>query len=351
MPPNRALVFKSVPDGLPVAGEHFAVEPQSYDSEVPCPTGGIVVKLRYSSIDPYQRGRMRHPGVKYYSPALKPGDVFTSRGIASVTQSDHASYHVGQTVIGMLPIQEYVALEATQIERSGLRPLDNPLNIPDEREFLGALGIPGLTAYIGLHEIGKPAAGKTILVSAASGAVGQIVGQLAHLEGMRVLGSVGSPEKLSYLTSHLNFSAGFNYKTEPVADAIRRLAPEGLDIYYDNVGGAHLDAALAHMNDFGRIVMCGTISDYNNNNSSQARPAIYNYGNIFSRRLVARGFIVSDKGCADKYAREHQEKLQPLIKEGKIKTKIWEVQGIEAVMDGFLALFEGGNFGKAVLKY
>lgn len=349
MPENRALVFKSVPSGVPVAGEHFAVEPQDYDSEVSCPTGGIILKLLFSSIDPYQRGRMRQPDVKYYSPPLRPGDVFTSRGIASVVRSDHASYHPGDVVVGMFPIQEFAILEGSQL--AAIRLLDNPLGIEDIREFLGALGVPGLTAYIGLYEFGKPSAGQTILVSAASGAVGQIVGQLAKLEGMRTIGSVGSDEKLQYITKELGFDAGFNYKKETVSDALTRLAPEGLDIYYDNVGGEHLDVALRNMNDFGRVVMCGTISDYNNGDQLGEGPPVRSCGNIFSRRLTARGFIVSDKGCADKYAKEHQDRIQPYIKDKTIKTKIWEIEGIERAPEAFLALFSGANFGKSVLKY
>lgn len=308
-----------------------------------------MVKLLFSSIDPYQRGRMRRADIKYYSPALHPGDVFTSRGIASVVRSNHASYGPGDVIVGMLPIQEFAALEGGQV--AGIRLLDNPLGIEDVREFLGALGIPGLTAYIGLHEIGKPVAGQTIFVSAASGAVGQIVGQLARLEGMRTIGSVGSDEKLSYITEELGFDAGFNYKTESVSDALKLLAPEGLDIYYDNVGGEHLEAALRNMKDFGRVIMCGTISDYNNETPLGEGQPVCSCGYIFSRRLTVRGFVVSDKGCADKYAREHQERVQPWIKANTIKTKIWEIEGIEKAPEGFLALFSGGNFGKAVLKY
>jgi NADPH-dependent curcumin reductase CurA len=288
--------------------------------------------------------------MKYYSPALHPGDAFTARGIASVLRSRHPSYTPGDVVVGMLPIQEYIALAEDRLGSIG--PLENPLGIPDLRDFLGALGVPGLTAYIGLYEIGRPTAGQTILVSAASGAVGQLVGQLARLEGMRTIGSVGSDEKLAYIMGELGFDAGFNYRSESPSAALARLAPDGIDVYYDNVGGTHLEAALEYMRDFGRVVMCGTISDYNHELGDQGGPSVRGFGHVFSRRLTMKGFIVSDKGCVDRQAAElHQERMQRWLKDGTIKTKKWEVQGIENAPEAFLALFSGGNFGKAVLRY
>lgn len=194
---------------------------------------------------------MRAANIKSYQPALEPGSPLTARSIAEVQRSAHPAFRPGDTVVGPLPIQEYIALTGDLLPH--LKQLNNPLAIEDIRMYLGALGVPGLTAYGGLYEIGKPEKGQTIFISAASGAVGQMVGQLARLEGLHTIGSVGSDEKLEYITSTLGFDAGFNYKKEKPAFALSRLAPEGLDIYFDNVGGEHLDAALGSMKDFGRV--------------------------------------------------------------------------------------------------
>lgn len=250
-------------------------------------------------------------------------------------------------MIGALPFQEYVALKDNEV--AGLRQLKNPLGLQDLRVFLGALGMPGLTAYSSLYEIGKPQKGETIFVSAASGAVGQLVGQLAKHEGLRVIGSVGSDEKLNFILKDLGFDAGFNYKKETPHEALKRLAPEGLDIYYENVGGEHLEAALDAMKNHGRVVVCGLIAAYNQK-PDDIHP-LRNYGQILYKRLTVRGFIVGDKGMGDKYAEEHGERVSKWIKDGSFKASTWEVEGIERAAEGLLALFNGRNFGKAVLKY
>lgn len=212
--------------------------------------------------------------------------------------------------------------------------------------FLGALGMPGLTAYSSLYEIGKPKKGETIFVSAASGAVGQLVGQLAKHEGLKVIGSVGSDEKLEYITKDLGFDGGFNYKKEKPADALARLAPQGIDIYYENVGGEHLEAALDAMNNFGRVVVCGLISQYNT-----APYPIKNIHNVLIKRIDMRGFIVSDPGMGDKYTEEHQKNVQKWIKEGSFKALLHETTGIDNAAEGLVGIFYGKNKGKAVLKF
>ncbi|KEY70379.1 hypothetical protein S7711_09353 [Stachybotrys chartarum IBT 7711] len=347
MPENRALVFKSVPTGLPVPGEHLVVEAAPYGPDAECPENGLLLQSLYSSIDPYQRARMRDAAEKGYSPPYTLGQPINNRGIAKVLRSNVAEYLEGDLVVGMMPVQEFVAVGEKLMFL--IKPLQNPLGIQDIRVFLGGLGIPGLAAYAGLYEIGKPEPGQVIFISAASGAVGQMVGQFARREGLRTIGSVGSDEKLEYLTSKLGFDAGFNYKQESPGQALARLAPEGLDIYYDNVGGDHLEAALDNMKDFGRVIMCGTISEYNT--AQRDRHPLRNSTLIFSKRLTVRGFIVSDKGIADKYGAEHQERVQGWIKEGTITTSTWETQGIENGPEALLALFSGSNFGKAVLKF
>ncbi|PYI00776.1 NAD(P)-binding protein [Aspergillus sclerotiicarbonarius CBS 121057] len=341
---NSALIYKQVPTGFFVPGQDVVVEPVSYDGNAPAPENGIFVQSLYASFDPYLRGRMRPTHIKSYSPAFEPNTPIVNAAIAKVLRSNVAAYKEGDLIIGFLPIQQYVAVTADQLVR--VRALANPLGIDDVRVFLGALGMPGLTAYSSLYEIGKPKKGETIFVSAASGAVGQLVGQLAKHEGLKVIGSVGSDEKLDFIINELGFDGGFNYKTEKPGDALARLAPQGIDIYYENVGGEHLEAALTAMNDFGRIVVCGMISQYNGGGYP-----IKNITYVLTKRLDMRGFIVGDKGMGDKYAQEHQERVQKLIKEGSFKSLIHETHGIENAPEGLLGIFHGKNLGKAVLKF
>ncbi|KAJ5551852.1 hypothetical protein N7535_000202 [Penicillium sp. DV-2018c] len=345
MATNKSLVFKKVPQGYPVAGEHLTIEAAAYDANVPAPSNGVVFQSLYTSFDPYMRGRMRPVEVKSYAPAFELNKPVESASIGKIVRSNNANYKEGDLVIGHVPIQEYVTLSEPELVR--IRKLENPLGIEDIRVFLGPLGMPGLTAYSSLYEIGKPKKGETIFVSAASGAVGQLVGQLAKHEGLRVIGSVGSDEKLEYITKTLGFDGGFNYKTEKPADALARLAPEGLDIYYENVGGEHLSAALDAMKNFGRVVVCGLISQYN---TTDPYP-IKNIQNVLVKRLTMRGFIVGDKGMGDVYTKEHQERVQKWIKEGSFKVLIHEDVGIDNAADGLIGIFHGKNKGKAVLKF
>lgn len=341
---NKTLTFKKIPQGYPVPGEHLVVEAAGYDSNVAAPNNGVVLQSLYTSFDPYMRGRMRPAEIKSYAPAFDLNKPVQSATIGKIVRSNNASYKEGDLIIGHVAIQEYIALSEQELVL--IRKLENPLGIEDIRVFLGPLGMPGLTAYSSLYEIGKPKKGETIFVSAASGAVGQLVGQLAKHEGMRVIGSVGSDEKLEYITKTLGFDGGFNYKTEKPADALARLAPEGLDIYYENVGGEHLEAALDAMNHFGRIVVCGLISQYNS-----APYPIKNIHNVLVKRITMRGFIVGDKGMGDVYTKEHQERVQKWIKEGSFKVLIHETVGIDNAAEGLVGIFYGKNKGKAVLKF
>jgi NADPH-dependent curcumin reductase CurA len=344
MTQNKALVFKKIPLGVPVPGEHLVVEPVDDNVEDLPPPNGLVLQSLYASFDPYMRPRMRPAEVKSYTPAFALNQPIDSAAIATVLRSNNPSFREGDLVVGHLPVQQFNTLDGSQAV--SLRRLENPLGIQDIRVFLGALGMPGLTAYSSLYEIGKPQKGETIFVSAASGAVGQLVGQLAKHEGLKVIGSVGSDEKLDYILDELNFDGGFNYKKEKPADALARLAPDGIDIYYENVGGEHLEAALDALKDFGRVIVCGLISQYN------ARPyPIRNIANVLFKRLTMRGFIVGDTGMGDKYARQHQDHVQRWIKDGSFKALTHETEGIENAAEGLIGIFHGNNMGKAILKF
>lgn len=359
MSQTRALIYKSVPDGLPVPGKDIAVEPVPFDFEAPPPPGGVVAKMRYSSFDPYLRGLMRPLNIPSYLPAWVPGQVFVSGGIAEVVKSDNPSFQVGDLLKGHLQHQEYFALPKEFLSDDSslsnelpspaptITKLDNPLGI-DPRDFIGALGMPGLTAYSSLFEIGKPKKGETIFISAASGAVGAIVGQLAKHEGLYVIGSVGSDDKLDYIIRELGFDAGFNYNKESAAFALYRLAPHGLDIYYENVGGETLEAAINAMKLHGRIVACGMISQYNLK-PHEVYP-IHNLMNMIGKRLTFRGFLVADPDFGPKWGAEHLKNLSAWIKDGSFKTLVSETP-FEQGPEGFVGLLQGKNFGKAVVKY
>lgn len=270
----------------------------------------------------------------------------TSHSVARVLKSDNPNFKEGDLVKGLMPIQEYSALPKDWVERA-VSKLENPYNV-DLKHFIGALGMPGLTAYSSLYAIGKPKKGETIFISAASGAVGQVVGQLAKHEGLTVIGSVGSDAKLDFILKDLNFDSGFNYKKEKPADALKRLAPQGIDIYYENVGGEHLEAAIDAMNDFGRIVACGMVSQYSL--PDDQKYGVKNTFQVVAKRITMRGFIVGDKDMGPVYAKEHMEKVGTWLADGSFKAKVSVTEGIENAAEGFVGMLEGKNFGKAVLK-
>jgi NADPH-dependent curcumin reductase CurA len=344
---NKGVIFKKAPDGWPKPGEDLVVETREIDLDQQLPEGGLLVKNFYASFDPYMRGRMRNPEAKSYSPPFELNKPITNRSIFKVVKSNTDQYKEGEVLItrGITPIEEYSVFDKDTV--AGVMKLENPYNL-DPKHFLGALGMPGLTAWSSFYEIGQPKKGETIFISAASGAVGQLVGQLARHEGLTVIGSVGDDKKLEFITSELGFNAGFNYKTEKPADALARLAPNGIDIYYENVGGEQLEAAINAMNNFGRIVACGMISQYNCKPGEQY--PLRNLMQIVAKRITMRGFIVSDENMGPRHAKEHQEKLQKWLSEGSFKAKLSVTEGIDNAVDGFLGMLSGKNFGKAVLQ-
>lgn len=256
--PNKTFIFKKIPNALPVAGEHLVTESRTIDLETP-PKGGLIVKNVYASFDPYMRGRMRESGTKSYVPAFELDGPIVNSCASKVVKSDNPDFKEGDLVVAYVPIAEYAYVQKELIEGGRCTKIHNPYNL-DLALFVGQLGMPGLTAWSSLYKIGQPKKGETIFISSAAGAVGQVVGQIAKHEGLTVIGSVGSDEKLEFITKELGFDAGTNYKKESAADALKRLAPNGIDIYYENVGGETLDAALEALNPWGRVVACGMVS-------------------------------------------------------------------------------------------
>ncbi|KAH7238018.1 NADP-dependent leukotriene B4 12-hydroxydehydrogenase [Fusarium solani] len=341
---NKTLIYKKIPTGLPIPGEDLVVEDRKIDLDTP-PTGGLILDVLQASFDPYLRGNMRDPKIKSYAPALEANSPIVNATVSKVLKSDNPEYKEGDLVIAATPIAEYARVE--DLVAQMVRKINNPYNF-DIGLFLGPLGMPGLTAWSGLYKVGKPKKGETIFISSAAGAVGQIVGQIAKREGLTVIGSVGSDEKLDFIINELGFDSGFNYKREKPMDALKRLAPNGIDIYFENVGGEHLEAALEHMNPGGRIPTCGMMSGYNT--SPADLPGIKNLLYIVSKQIVMQGFIVFNPEFGPAYYKEHQESLQKWLAEGSIKVKLSVTDGISNAAEGFVGMLEGKNFGKAVLK-
>jgi hypothetical protein len=258
--------------------------------------------------------------------------------VGRVIESRKGPFQVGDFVLGMQGWREYFVSDGQGLNKvdPGLAPIQS---------YLGTLGMPGLTAYSGLLYIGKPKAGETVFVSGAAGAVGSMVCQIAKLKGCRVVASAGTDEKISWLLDEAGVDAAFNYKTaEDVIAKVGQLCPKGVDVYFDNVGGVHLEAALEHMNTYGRIVSCGMISMYN---ATEPVPGPTNLAYMIGKQLTMQGFIVTDH--FDKKQQFYSD-MGKWIAEGKIKWKETVVNGIENAPKAFIGLFKGENFGKMIVR-
>jgi NADPH-dependent curcumin reductase CurA len=328
---NQAILLAKRPVGLP-GPDTF----QFVSSDIPEPREGqVLIRTLWLSVDPYMRGRMND--VKSYTPPFPVGEPIRGGGIGEVVASRHPAYRPGDLITGDLPWQLYALSDGR-----GIRPVDP--NLRPVTAALGVVGMTGLTAYFGLLEVGRPKPGETVVVSGAAGAVGSVAGQLAKMNGCRVVGVAGSNEKIRYLTEELGFDAGINYKTDDLRSALRDACPNGIDVYFDNVGGAVTDAVLFQMNDFGRIVLCGQIAAYNLERP-EVGPRLFPL--FVMRRLRAQGFIVSD------FARRFDEGLRRLAawhQSGRLKCRETVVEGFERLPDAFLGLFRGDNIGKLLVK-
>ncbi len=275
---TRQIRLASRPEGEP-RPENFEL----VETPVPDPRDGeVLVRNSYLSVDPYMRGRMRD--VKSYIPPFGIGEVLQGGAVGQVVASNDGGLEEGDWVESMLGWREHYLAKP-----DGLRKVDPSL--APVSTALGVLGMPGLTAYAGLHEIAKAQHGETVFVSAAAGAVGSVAGQLARIAGCRVVGSAGSQEKVDYVTTELGFDAAFDYHEVDLAQALREHCPDRIDVYFDNVGGDHLDAALGRMANFGRVALCGMISAYN---LEEPPPGPRNIAALIVNRIAVRGFIVMD---------------------------------------------------------
>lgn len=333
MPMNRQILLAARPVGFPKDSDFKLVE-----NPLPTPGDGqILVRSIYLSVDPYMRGRMND--VKSYAPPVQIGEVMGGGVVAKVVASNNPGFKEGDIVEGMFGWQDYAVSPG-----QGVRKIDPSL--APISTALGVLGMPGLTAYFGLLEIGKPKTGETVVVSGAAGAVGSIVGQIAKIKGCRVVGIAGGDDKIAYLTGELGFDGAFNYKTtSDYYEKLKELCPGGVDVYFDNVGGEITDAVFRLINPKARISICGQISQYNLEKPEMGPRLILT--SLLVRQARAEGFLVFQ------FLERYQEGLSQMaqwVKEGKLKYKEDIEEGIENTPRAFMAMLKGRNIGKQLVK-
>ena len=304
--------------------------------------GGVVLKTLALSLDPAMRGWMNEG--KSYIPPVAIGEVMRAGGVGRVLASKNPHFSVGDYVSAGFGVQEYLALEKDAIKRNGLVKID--LRAGSLTQWLNVLGMPGMTGYFGLMDVGQPQAGETVVVSGAAGAVGQTVGQMAKIKGCRVVGIAGGQAKCDWVVKELGFDACIDYKAGPTAvkDGLKAHCPAGVDIYFDNVGGEILDTVLTRINRKARIIICGAISQYNATTAVQGPK---NYLSLLVNRARMEGIVVFD--YAERYHLAIAE-MATYLKEGRMHSKEDVVQGLQNFPSTLLKLFNGENFGKLVLQ-
>ncbi|WP_299358884.1 NADP-dependent oxidoreductase [uncultured Paracoccus sp.] len=334
---TRQIVLASRPQGS-ATRDNFRLE--QVDLPQPGP-GEVAVRLIWMSLDPYMRGRM--DAARSYAPAVEVDAPMQAGAVAQVTASNSDRFAVGDIVVGNMPWSE-----AAVVPADGLRRVD-PAHGPIQHA-LSVLGMPGMTAWVGLTRIAPTKPGDTVLVSAATGAVGSVAGQIARSRGLRVIGVAGGPEKCRYAEQELGYDACLDHRAgdaDALSAAIQAAAPDGVDVYFENVGGKTLQAVLPHMNDFGRIAVCGAIAWYDGKNLDQAPPLPAVWVQILRRRLNVRGFIVFDHADAQG---EFVAEVAPLVASGAITIRETVADGLDAAPEAFLGLLRGENFGKQLVR-
>lgn len=329
---NREVRLRQRPQGLPTADCFELVATSLPTAEA----GQILVRNIYMSVDPYMRGRMADRAS--YTSAFKLGEALSGGCVGQVIESHHPNLEAGDYVLGSLGWREHFVATGDSVRK--IDPALAPL-----RSYLGIMGMPGMTAYTGLLNLGQPQPGETVFVSGAAGAVGAAVCQIARLKGCYVIGSAGSAAKLAWLREEAGVSALINYKeTDDLRAALTELAPRGVDVYFDNVGGDHLEAAIGNMNMHGRIVCCGMISGYN---ATAAACAPRNLMRIVGQRLRLEGFIVSDFAAQRE---EFEQSMAAWMANGLMRWQETIVEGLEQAPDAFIGLFSGQNIGKMLVQ-
>ncbi|MGB5153265.1 MAG: NADP-dependent oxidoreductase [Candidatus Sulfotelmatobacter sp.] len=328
---NHRFTLASRPVGMPKRTD-WAYEEETVRE---LHEGELLIRVLFISLDPAMRGWMNQS--RSYVPPVGIGEVMRALALGQVVASKNPLFAVGKHVSGTFGVQEYFISDGKGLVEVDPRVAPLPT-------FLNVLGMTGMTAYFGLLETGQPRTGDTVVVSAAAGAVGSVVGQLAKIKGCRAVGIAGGADKCRYLLNDLGFDAVIDYKSEDVTAALRKSCPEGMNIYFDNVGGDILEAALSNLARGARIVICGAISQYNNTGPVQGPR---NYLSLLVYRATMKGMLVFD--YADRYA-EAREEMAGWMAAGKLKSREDIVEGLETFPDTFLKLFRGENLGKLILK-
>ncbi len=327
---NRQVLLKRRPAGTPTSADFEVV-----DAPIPEPgEGEALVRGIYLSLDPYMRGRMS--AARSYAKPVEIGAVMEGRVVGEVIRSRDPEFREGDFVLGGYGWQLYSAVPAKGLTK--LDPREAPLSTA-----LGVLGMPGLTAYAGLSEIGRPQRGEAVVISAASGAVGAVAGQLAKNAGARVIGIAGGGDKCRYVEDELGFDGCIDHRSAELGAALDRACPNGIDVYWENVGGPVQAAVFPRLNDFGRMVMCGMVAEYND---VEPRPGP-NLMAVVRKRLKIQGFIVSDSW--QRFG-EYRAMAAPLVRSGKLKYREDIVEGLERAPEAFIGLLQGRNFGKLLVK-
>ncbi|MEV0895503.1 NADP-dependent oxidoreductase [Actinoplanes sp. NPDC049802] len=329
----REIRLASRPVGWPTV-DNFEIA----ETAVPEPgPGQVLIRNVFMSVDPYMRGRMND--AKSYIPPFQVGRALDGGAVGEVVASESDAVPVGSFVSHNLGWREFAVSDASRVQ------VVDPAAAPSLSAYLGLLGMTGLTAYVGLLDIARFSEGDTVFVSGAAGAVGSVAGQIARLRGAkRVIGSAGSGEKARHLVEDLGFDAAFNYKDAPVREQLRAAAPDGIDVYFDNVGGDHLEAAIGSLNKFGRVALCGAIAQYNDTTPA-AGPR--NLAAAIGKELNLRGFIVGNHGHR---APEFVAEVGAWLRAGRITARETVVDGLENAPEAFLGLLRGENTGKMVVR-
>ena len=327
---SREIQLASRPNGLPTVA-NFTLAKTKLE---PLQDQEVLVRNLFMSVDPYMRGRM-NDGRSYVSP-FELGKPLDGGAVGEVVESRAKEFKPGDVVTSSFGWREYFIASPRELHPVS-RDLQ-PLSV-----YLGTLGMTGMTAWVGLNLV-EVKAGDIVFISGAAGAVGNVAGQLAKLRGCRVIGSAGSMEKVMFLREECGFDIAFNYKNGPVLEQLNLEAPDGIDVYFDNVGGETLEAAISVLRAHGRIIACGGISGYN---EEKPRPGPSNLFNVITKRLTMKGFIVRD--WLDRQA-EFEKEVGGYFQAGKLKNKETVVEGIDQAVDAFLGLFQGQNVGKMVVK-
>ena len=328
---NHQYRLAARPVGMPKRSDwNYAEEPVREPGE-----GEFLVKVLQISLDPAMRGWVN--AGRSYMPPVGIGEVMRALAAGRVIESKNPNFAVGDHVYGGLGVQEYALSNGQGLSKVDTRVAPLP-------KYLSVLGMPGMTAYFGLLDTGAPQAGNTVVVSAAAGAVGSVVGQIARIKGCRAVGIAGGAQKCQYLTGELGFDAAIDYKNEDVTAGLRKHCPQGIDVYFDNVGGDILDAVLAQINRGARIVICGGISQYNNTGPIKGPT---NYLSLLVNRATMKGMLVTD--FMDRYPQAARE-MAGWMAAGKLKSREDIVEGLQNFPEALLKLFTGENFGKLILK-